>query len=82
MRDPQNSRSGEAELLQHWLTERAPGRAIEVRIPPYAAVQCGEGPTHTRGTPRKCDRDERRNLVGTCLSGERSWADAMSAGLI
>jgi hypothetical protein len=33
------------------LTELAPGRAIEVRIPPYAAVQCGDGPTHTRGTP-------------------------------
>jgi len=33
------------------LIERAPGRAIEVRIPPYAAVQCGDGPTHTRGTP-------------------------------
>ena len=33
------------------LTAKAPGRAIEVRIPPYAAVQCGDGPTHTRGTP-------------------------------
>ncbi len=33
------------------LTVKAPGRAIEVRVPPYAAVQCGEGPTHTRGTP-------------------------------
>ena len=33
------------------LTAKAPGRAIEVRVPPYAAVQCGDGPTHTRGTP-------------------------------
>ena len=33
------------------LESKAPGRAIEVRIPPYAAIQCGEGPTHTRGTP-------------------------------
>ena len=31
-----------------------PGRSVEVRVPPYAAVQCGigdPGPTHTRGTP-------------------------------
>ena len=28
-----------------------PGNAVEVRIPPYGAVQCIEGPTHTRGTP-------------------------------
>ena len=49
MRDPLVLEEVKATLAL--LTERAPGRAIEVRIPPYAAVQCGEGPTHTRGTP-------------------------------
>src|SRR3954463_4113044 len=29
----------------------APGRSVEVRVPPYGAIQCVEGPTHTRGTP-------------------------------
>lgn len=33
------------------LVQRAPGRSVEVRIPPYAAVQCVEGARHTRGTP-------------------------------
>ena len=33
------------------LAADAPGRAVEVRVPPYAAVQCVEGPRHTRGTP-------------------------------
>src|SRR5262249_61569610 len=33
------------------LADRAPGKAVEVRVPPYAAVQCIEGPRHTRGTP-------------------------------
>jgi hypothetical protein len=33
------------------LEARAPGRAVEVRIPPYAAIQCVAGPRHTRGTP-------------------------------
>ena len=33
------------------LTERAPGRTVEVRVPPFGAVQCVAGPRHTRGTP-------------------------------
>ena len=49
MRDPKILEAVKQSLAL--LTERAPGRAIEVRIPPYAAVQCGDGPTHTRGTP-------------------------------
>jgi hypothetical protein len=37
--------------LLDMLAERAPGKALEVRVPPFAAVQCVEGPRHTRGTP-------------------------------
>lgn len=33
------------------LAERAPGRSVEVRVPPYGAVQCVPGPRHTRGAP-------------------------------
>ena len=33
------------------LAARAPGKSVEVRVPPYAAVQCVEGARHTRGTP-------------------------------
>ncbi|MFJ9555626.1 sterol carrier family protein [Nocardiopsis sp. NPDC101807] len=33
------------------LADRAPGRSLEVRVPPYGAVQVVEGPRHTRGTP-------------------------------
>ena len=33
------------------LVAKAPGHAVEVRVPPYGAVQCIEGPRHTRGTP-------------------------------
>lgn len=33
------------------LATRAPGKSVEVRVPPYAAVQCIEGARHTRGTP-------------------------------
>jgi len=33
------------------LEQRYPGRSVEVRVPPYAAVQCIAGARHTRGTP-------------------------------
>ena len=41
-------------LTKHYLAlleARAPGRSVEVRVPPYAAVQVVEGVRHTRGTP-------------------------------
>jgi len=41
-------------LVKHFLAaleQRAPGRSVEVRVPPYAAVQVVEGVRHTRGTP-------------------------------
>ena len=37
-------------LLQ-LLVEKAPGNSVEVRVPPFGAVQVVEGPRHTRGTP-------------------------------
>jgi len=33
------------------IEEIAPGRSVELRIPPFAAIQCVEGSTHRRGTP-------------------------------
>lgn len=63
------------------LVARSPGRAIEVRIPPYAAVQCGEGPTHTRGTPANVIEMNAATWLALA-NGERTWADAMAAGLI
>ncbi|WP_063054658.1 sterol carrier family protein [Nocardia salmonicida] len=33
------------------LAGSAPGHSVEVRVPPFVAVQCIEGPRHTRGNP-------------------------------
>jgi len=63
------------------LTARSPGRAIEVRVPPYAAVQCGEGPTHTRGTPPNIIEMDADTWLALAR-GEKQWANAMSEGLI
>ena len=79
MRDPIILEKVKASLAE--LVRLSPGRAIEVRIPPYAAVQCGDGPTHTRGTPAnviEMDADTWLALV----QGEKKWADALSDGLI
>lgn len=79
MRDPLVLQEVKATLAL--LTERSPGRAIEVRIPGYAAVQCGDGPTHTRGTPANVIEMDAQTWLALA-HGERTWADAMAAGLI
>ena len=79
MRDPEVLESVKQTLAA--LVEKSPGRAIEVRIPPYAAVQCGAGPTHTRGTPANVIEMNAETWLALA-SGERTWADAMSLGLI
>ncbi len=79
MRDPQILDAVKQSLAL--LVERSPGRAIEVRIPPYAAVQCGDGPTHTRGTPPNVIEMNAETWLALA-NGARTWADAMSAGLI
>jgi uncharacterized protein (TIGR03083 family) len=52
--DPVHDRGAVAvsvRALLDVLAERTPGRSVEVRVPPYGAVQCIAGPRHTRGTP-------------------------------
>ena len=63
------------------LSAKAPGRAIEVRIPPYAAIQCGEGPTHTRGTPANVIEMAAATWFALA-SGEITWSDALNSGAI
>jgi hypothetical protein len=79
MRDPQVL--AEVKETLALLAERSPGRAIEVRIPPYAAVQCGEGPTHTRGTPPNVIEMDAKTWLALAY-GEKQWADAIADGLI
>mgnify|MGYP003328834577 FL=1 len=79
MRDPEVMTQVKATLAE--LVKRAPGRAIEVRIPPYAAIQCGDGPTHTRGTPPNVIEMDATTWL-SLASGETSWKDAMDSGSI
>ncbi|HVF21252.1 MAG TPA: sterol carrier family protein [Mycobacteriales bacterium] len=71
-------------LLADRLVERAPGRSVEVRIPGPAgcAVQCVEGPRHTRGTPGTVV--EFRDAVAwvEVATGRLAWSDAVADGRV
>jgi hypothetical protein len=67
--------------LLNLLASRAPGRAVEVRVPPYAAVQCIAGPRHTRGTPpNEVETDPVTWIM--LATGRTSWASAVSDGRV
>ncbi|HEX8972444.1 sterol carrier family protein [Oryzihumus sp.] len=63
------------------LAARAPGRTLEVRVPPYGAVQCIEGPTHTRGTPPNVIETDAPTWLAL-VTGELGWAEAESGGSV
>ena len=67
-------------LLQ-LLEEKAPGGTVEVRVPPFGAVQVIEGPRHTRGTPPNVVETDAVTWIALA-TGEEQWADAASAGRI
>lgn len=79
IRDPEVMQQVKATLAE--LVKRAPGRAIEVRIPPYAAIQCGEGPIHTRGTPPNVIEMNADTWLALA-TGELKWNEAMDCGAI
>jgi hypothetical protein len=63
------------------LARTAPGRSVEVRIPPFGAIQCVAGPRHTRGTPPNVVETDPMTwlLVAT---GRLAWADAVESGRV
>ncbi len=63
------------------LVQRAPGRSVEVRIPPFAAVQAVEGATHRRGTPPAVVEMDAGTWLALAL-GELRWADALTGGRV
>jgi hypothetical protein len=63
------------------LAERAPGRATEVRVPPFGAVQCVAGPRHTRGTPPNVVETDPMTWL-LLATGRLSWTDALASGRI
>lgn len=81
---PEAGRTARALAVRYTLqclAERAPGRSVEVRVPPFGAVQAVEGPGHTRGTPPNVIEVD----VATWLAlatGAETWADAVARGVV
>jgi hypothetical protein len=67
-------------LLQ-LLDDRAPGNAVEVRVPPYGAVQVIEGPAHTRGTPPNVVEMDAATWLALATGGV-AWSQALGEGRI
>jgi hypothetical protein len=58
------------------LGDEHPGRSVEVRVPPFGAVQLIEGPRHTRGTPPNVVEMDARTLIALA-AGQTAWATAI-----
>ena len=67
-------------LLQ-LLDEKAPGNSVEVRVPPFGAVQVVQGPRHTRGTPPNVVEMDAATWIALATGAEH-WADAVAAGRV
>ncbi|WP_419996865.1 sterol carrier family protein [Streptomyces boninensis] len=70
-----------SRLLADALAVKAPGGAVEVRIPPYAVVQCVEGPRHTRGTPPNVVETDPLTWI-RLATGRTRWADEVEAARV
>ncbi|WP_410874284.1 sterol carrier family protein [Nocardia sp. A7] len=87
LRDPGLPVPGRGELgaavkgTARALAGSAPGHSVEVRVPPFVAVQCIEGPRHTRGNPPNVVETDARTwlLLATGLLG---FEDAVRAGVV
>jgi hypothetical protein len=68
-------------LTARTLAAVAPGASVEVRIPPFVAVQCVSGPKHTRGTPPNVVETDPRTWL-LLAAGMLAPADAIAIGLL
>ncbi|TNL96101.1 sterol carrier family protein [Corynebacterium tapiri] len=68
-------------LTARSLAQDAPGQSVELRVPPFVAVQCIDGPRHTRGTPPNVVECSPRTWL-QLATGKVSWKQAIEGSLI
>jgi hypothetical protein len=81
---PERTRDDERLLTKHFLAvlaQRAPGRSVEVRVPPYAAAQVVAGVRHTRGTPPAVVELDATTWIALA-TGETTWQAATEEGRV
>ncbi len=78
---PRPATATAVRYLLQLLVEKAPGNSVEMRVPPFGAVQVIEGPRHTRGTPPNVVETDAATWIAVA-TGQEKWADAVTAGRI
>lgn len=68
-------------LLTDLFASVVPGRSVELRVPPHAAVQCVPGPRHTRGTPPNVVEIDPRTWL-RLATGRVGWAESVASGAV
>ena len=79
---PDTARTDLATAVRYTLEELAavaPGRSVEVRVPPFGAVQCVAGTTHTRGTPPNVVETDAQTWLQVA-TGALGWEQAWESG--
>ncbi|TLQ01450.1 hypothetical protein FEF26_00240 [Nesterenkonia salmonea] len=80
-RDDRRTLATAVRYLLEELSERVPGGAVEVRVPPFGVTQCIAGADHSRGTPPNVVEFSPATWL-ELATGRTSWDNAREAGLI
>lgn len=78
--DPAQRRTAVRYTLEE-LADRAPGNAVEVRVPPAGVAQVIEGPRHTRGTPPNVVETDPQTWLDL-VTGALAWSEARATGVV
>lgn len=79
-----SSRQSVATAVRYTLQQveqLAPGRSVELRVPPFGAVQCVAGGTHTRGTPRATVETDAQSWI-QLVAGQKTWHNLVASGKV
>lgn len=78
---PRQCTATAVRYLLQVLADAHPGQTVEVRVPPFGAVQCIAGPRHTRGTPPNVI-EMAPDVWIDLATGELAWSDAVRDALV
>ena len=81
---PTPDRATTAEAVRaslRWLAQQNPGKSVEIRVPPFAAVQAIGGLSHTRGTPPNVVETDPATWLGL-VTGAIEWSQALADGRV
>ena len=79
--DSRDTTATAVRYLLQCLSDKAEGNTVEVRVPPFGAVQAVQGPRHTRGTPPNVIEMDAATWLALA-TGATSWRDALASGRV